>query len=274
MRTATIQRRPFRSDRCHPLVAIAVACSWTLLAGATPVLAQTGTISVLVHDAATAAPLSGVRVTIDHHPAGDTTDATGLARFVEVPEGAHLVGLRLLGYAPDSQSIQVAAGQNTIVERALHSSATPLPRVTTKATTIDPRLEGFMRRRAKGGGYFFTSGQIDSSNTRTLDQLLRADTPARLVPGPAGQAWLASHSARLDGLRVDKPCWVQVFWDGVLIFNPLEQDLKRDPPPDLRDYKSYNLEAIEFYPDPATTPAQFREGAPSCGTLVLWSRMH
>ena len=134
---------------------------------------------------------------------------------------------------------------------------------------MDPRLEGFMRRRAKGAGFFFTPHQIDSSRTRTLADLLRSGTTADLVPGSAGQVHLASRSAQLG---VGGLCWAQIYLDGTLIYSPL--NIAKETPPDLRDFHTENLEAVEYYTQPGETPVQFRSSAPVCGTLVLWSRMH
>ncbi len=248
-----------------------IAVVTATLAGATSAGAQTPAIIILVRDAGSTAPLSGVQITLDHRPTGDTTDADGLARLLGTPVGKHMVGLRLLGYTPDSALVVVTRGKRAMVERQLRVVARVLPGVTTTAEFVDPRLEGFMRRRAKGGGFFFTRGAIDSSHTRTLDQLLRGSTTAGLIRGPGGQVFLASRSAQHEfGI-----CWVQIFLDGAFIYHPSATiDIEHNPPPDLKGLLTSQLEAVEFYPNPATTPVQFREGDPSCGTLVLWSRMH
>ncbi len=227
---------------------------------------------MVVSDAGSTLALSGVQVLVDHGAVTDTTNAEGIARLALVSAGRHLVSVRKFGFRADSQWIAVSAGRPAFAEFALEPAATQLPGVTTTAGATDQRLEGFMRRRAMGGGFFFTRGQIDSSNTRTVGELLRARTTARLVPGPGGALYLASHSANLRGF-MDTPCWAQVYLDGTLIYNPLGVgDPAHNPPPDLRDYLSRSLAAVEYFPQPATTPVQFRAGAATCGTLVLWSR--
>jgi hypothetical protein len=236
-----------------------------------PASAQGPVLVVIAKDSVTAAPVSGVRISVDGTPVIDTTDRTGIAHISGIAPGVHSVMLRRVGYAPDSTSVTLTPRAGATVELRLRSVAVQLPRVEATEEAVDPRLEGFMRRRAKGGGFFFTPADIDSSHTRTLEELLRGKSTAMLIPGPGGQSFLASHSAQL-GFGT---CWVQVFYDGVLIFNPADNpDPAHNYPPDLRSFLSRNLEAVEFYPNPATTPVQFREGAPACGTLVLWSRMH
>lgn len=253
------------------IVAVAAALGAGSAARPVAVPAQGPLLVVIARDSDTATPLSGVRVTVDGRLLPDTTDHTGTARIGGLSPGLHMVALRRMDYAPDSASVTITAHGGATLELRLRSVAVPLRGMRTTEEAVDPRLEGFMRRRAKGGGFFFTRGEIDSSRTRTLEELLRANSTARLIPGPGGQSFLASHSAQLNvGI-----CWVQVFYDGVLIFNPADNpDPKHNYPPDLRGILSRDLEAVEFYPNPATTPVQFREGAPACGTLVLWSRMH
>lgn len=270
------RERGLRGARWYvwPSLPLMVLVSVPLLAPVA-VHAQQPVIVVMAHDVGNAAPLSGVRVTLDHQLLPDTTDASGTVRLTGVAPGLHVIGLRLLGYAPDSETVTVIGSGSSTVDVRLRSTARTLPRVKATAESEDEWIDHFDERRAKGGGFFFDRAQIDSSQTRTLDILLRGGTTAHLIPGPAGAMYLASHSGMLNALMKPKPCWVEVWYDGVLIFNPNDNPQPQyNPPPDLGHYLSHELEAVEFYPNPATIPIQFRTGTPSCGALVLWSRKH
>ena len=250
---------------------IAVACAL----GAYPIrlLGQVPAVVVVVRDAETGRPVAGVRVALDQHVVGDTTAGDGTVRIGVASPGEHELLLRAVGYRPDSQAVMVKRDSTTRMEVELQPVRALLPRVRAIGTPVDPRLAGFMTRRGKGGGFFFTRGEIDSSHTRTLDLLLRSHSPANLVAGPAGAIYLASHSAQMGFSRT--PCWTQIFQDGVLIYHyDAWADPEHNPPPDLSGFLNSQFEAVEFYPNPATTPVQFRGATPSCGTLVLWSRMH
>ncbi|MDE3217447.1 MAG: hypothetical protein KGO03_13655 [Gemmatimonadota bacterium] len=265
MYTTSMPPRVLRWVALLGVAALAPAVGFPQGAGA-----QHAVVVVLVRDAGTGVPLSGARILLDHALRADTTDAGGIARLRGVSPGSHLVALHLIGYAPDSMTVSVADTGIRIVETGLRENATALPGVTAHADAIDSRLEGFMARRAKGAGFFFTRHQIDSSKTLNLAELLRSGSVARMIPGPGGEAWLVSPSGMLNGLSGTTPCFTQVYWDGVMIYNPLARGGLR---PDLRSMLTMNLEAVEYYPNPASTPVQFRTGAPTCGTLVLWSRM-
>ncbi|HEU4990423.1 MAG TPA: carboxypeptidase-like regulatory domain-containing protein, partial [Gemmatimonadaceae bacterium] len=190
---------------------------------------------------------------MDGHPI-DTTDAGGRVRAPRLAPGRHIVSANRLGFANANVSVTVADGDSINLSVEMHVAARTLPGVRANAQPVDPRLEGFMKRMAQGAGYFFTRGKIDSSHTRTLDQLLRAGAPANLIQGPAGLIFLASHGAQLHG----QPCWVQIFMDGVLIYNPSldgspmgQQDVTN-----LKGYLNSQLEAVEFYTSPASVPLQ------------------
>jgi hypothetical protein len=92
-----------------------------------------------------------------------------------------------------------------------------------------------------------------------------------------------------------KPCGIQIWQDGALLSDP-NQSLEvmiglsgRGSPNASRaystmkvgadhDYDVSNLltndyMAVEYYSDLSSTPPGFRTGTPSCGTLVLWTRV-
>jgi hypothetical protein len=88
-----------------------------------------------------------------------------------------------------------------------------------------------------------------------------------------------------------KACGVQIWQDGALLSDPnasgevaLPQDgtasrsittqhVGADHDFDISDLLSSDFMAVEYYSDLASTPPGFRTGTPSCGTLVLWTRV-
>ena len=78
------------SRRCASLPATAVACLALALV-ATPLLAQTGTITGRVTDARSGVPITTAQVTITGTSLGAAVDAEGRFRIVNVPPGPHEV---------------------------------------------------------------------------------------------------------------------------------------------------------------------------------------
>ncbi|MHB1863896.1 MAG: hypothetical protein ACYCVL_13145 [Gemmatimonadaceae bacterium] len=210
------------------------------------------------------------RVILDLFAAAGVTDSTGILRAVPVSRGAHVVEIRRLGYRPDTVGVEFAGDSTTTFAIALHRVAIALTPVNVNATRVDARPSDFDRRRARGGGFFFARAQLDSNPGSTLADILRRKTVARFVRGPGGNEVFLATLAPLD-IKSGGICFSQVILDGVRIFTP--PGPPGDPyPPDLSQFVASNMDAVEFYPDPAMTPVEFATGGAQCGTLVLWSR--
>jgi hypothetical protein len=90
-----------------------------------------------------------------------------------------------------------------------------------------------------------------------------------------------------------KPCGIQIWEDGTLLSDPNQSieimtektgggavgtvypttRIGADHDYDISGLISNNYMGVEYYSDLASTPPGFRTGTPSCGTLVLWTRM-
>jgi TonB-linked SusC/RagA family outer membrane protein len=98
-------------------------------------LAQaTGTIEATVIDVGTRRPLANVQVSISGGSGGGATNSVGFIRLLNVPVGARLLRVRLLGYAPTTRNIDVTAGGLAKVEFTLQQSALELNAVVTTGT--------------------------------------------------------------------------------------------------------------------------------------------
>jgi len=97
------------------------AFAWTA-----PLAAQqsTGTIRGRITDNSTQQPIAGVIVTVGARNA--RTQADGRYTVPDVPAGSDLLRARLIGYAPVSQPVMVAAGDTVTVDLALSASAVGL----------------------------------------------------------------------------------------------------------------------------------------------------
>jgi TonB-linked SusC/RagA family outer membrane protein len=91
-----------------------------------PLQAQqaTGTVRGRVTDAATEQALTGVVVSVGSHHALTSTD--GRYVITDVPEGTDSVRARMIGYAPASAPVTIAAGETAVVDMALTQRAVEL----------------------------------------------------------------------------------------------------------------------------------------------------
>ncbi len=107
--------------RIHRSMCALLALSWTAsLAAQQP----TGTIRGRITDNDTQQPIIGASVTVGSRSAVTGTD--GRYTLTGVPGGSDLLHVRLIGYAPASQPVMVAAGDTVAIDLALNPSAVGL----------------------------------------------------------------------------------------------------------------------------------------------------
>jgi carboxypeptidase family protein/TonB-dependent receptor-like protein len=184
-------------------------------------------------------------------------------RFVlrGVPAGATRVTARRLGYTPVSHDVIVAAGASDSV--ALVMTAQPLLLATVQVSEREMRrqiaIEEFYRRRIRStGGVFITREDIDDRHASRLSDVLRG------VPGIAFVRSRGGNGIRLVTSSVNRRDCVPQYWvDGVRMSNV-----------EIDDFSARDVEGLEVYHGPATTPMRFSQGSvTSCGTVVIWTRV-
>lgn len=95
---------------------------------------ETGTLTGQVTDAATAQPLAGAQVVVEGTGVGALTNAEGRFVLPGVLAGAHEVSVTLLGYGPETQPVQVTAGETAVTDITLTRTAIALDEVVVTAS--------------------------------------------------------------------------------------------------------------------------------------------
>jgi outer membrane receptor protein involved in Fe transport len=128
---------------------------------------QTGSIGGRVVDDQ-GAPLAGAQVAIPGTTMGTQTRANGEYVLPRVPAGTHSLQARLLGYRPESASVDVAAGQRTIQNFTLRRD--PLQLQTMIVTgTQSPR----MNLDASVAVTTLTATEVEAAAPRSTTEMLR-----------------------------------------------------------------------------------------------------
>jgi hypothetical protein len=239
-------------------------------AAALPAAAQDGAVlRGQVVDDDSGHPVAAARVAVDGSGAVQA-DSLGRFRLGGLRAGRYRVQVDRLGYAPADLRVQVADS----VTLSVRLVATPqaVAGVTATAQAVDERMRGFEQRRAQhtGGGRFITRADLEGSSRSTLANVLRRLPGARIIQGGAAmEEYLATGQSpgphALD--HPPAPCYAQVFVNGVQLYA-----MGRGDPPNLKEIDVNEVEAIEYYAQPAGTPPQFRTMDSDCGTLVVWTR--
>jgi hypothetical protein len=222
--------------------------------------AQTVRGVVRVHE--TGEPVFGATVTFTREAAaGDvvfvSTDSSGVFAARLPVTGAYEVAVRHAGFRPVTQRIDVAGGQEVVLEIRLSPVVLEPIRVVARRRDTRGRLGDYYDRLELYGrlgmGRFVTREQIDrmgasGSPTTFLSVVpfvkLEGMNPLALVP-------VFRHHGR--------DCYPRLYYDGVHV------DAEH-----LADLSAY-LEGIEVYRGHAQSPGVYADPA-GCGVILFWSR--
>jgi hypothetical protein len=265
-----------------------------------PALAQAQGASVLsgrILDS-TGAPIIGASVRVPQLERAVGVDSAGTYRIDGLPAGR----VTIVGEAPGfvGKRVEVVVPANGTVEQAfsLIPNAHLLAKVEVRARAhqqLPLKLAEFEMRRGRGGGRFMGPDDVAKFNGQPLTDALKTLMLGALFRRNNSGALtiISSRSLNPSSLRNTtnvKPCGIQIWEDGVLLSDPnasvdmqlplkstdrmiSTQHLGADHDYDVSGLLSNNYMAVEYYTDLASTPPGFRTGTPSCGVLVLWTRV-
>ena len=190
------------------------------------------------------------------------SDDSGRFHVAQMPIGARGVFVRRIGFAPMRTAIVASAGTTDSVQVVLRAIVHELPAVTIQEqhdSLSRKVLAEFWARRSRGFGKFVTRDEIAQKGSSRFVDIVRS------VSGVQIQSYRGRQEIRFRGAGVGsmfRDCAPQYWLDGI----PLQNGSAEEFTPD-------NVEAIELYPGPATTPPQFNTRNPTCGTVIVWSRL-
>ena len=208
-------------------------------------------------------PLVGAEVVIAKLQKFERTGENGEFRITGLTGGDHVVGIRMFGFAPKGDTIEVADAGEVRREYRLKPVATKLPEVPVTTTLVNRKLAEFDERRRMGIGRFLDSTEFaNGPGTRTADRLIRF--PGLRVAQGRTLNQVTIQTTRQASFR-GRWCNASVWVDGVNLgtgfsVNSIDPSL---------------IVGVEWYAGQASVPAQFntsRPGEVSCAVLVLWTR--
>ena len=203
----------------------------------------------------TGSPLPNARVQLEGSTRVATTRMNGDFVLDSLPSGTQSISVRLLGYAPVEQAVDLLSSQPVNVTIKLAEFVPVLEAVRVNAAR-ERGLEsvGFHRRRRSGQGHYMDDADINE-NASNFSDVLRAAPGLRVVPSGLNRQVITS-------TRNPNGC-TAVWVDGTM-WQSLE-------PGDVDDFvRPSELAAIEVY-SPSTTPAEFQSQGGSCTTIVAWT---
>ena len=237
-----------------------------LLAGVLSVLAlaagdaqaQRGRLIGTVNDTA-GKPVAGAVVAVAALRLETATDEQGVFVFSDLPSGAIDLSIRRIGYEPLRVPVAITGAYDSLIVR-LVQHALALEGIAVTASTQRQRMniEAFYERVRRGTGTYVTRSDILARRPLSATDMFRTVPGIRVFKGRGidGIRFNTSSSMRRD-------CAPMVWIDG-----------QRAPGMELGEVPVSDVEGIELYNGPSTTPLQFSQGPTgySCGVIVVWTR--
>jgi hypothetical protein len=245
------------------------------------------------------APIIGASLRAPQLERSVAVDSTGRFRLEGLATGRVIVVGEAPGFAGKRVEVTIPASGSVEQNFSLVPNAHVLANVEVRARSrqqLPLKLHEFEQRRNRGtGGRFLGPDEVARYNGRPLTDALKSImTGVRFQRTAGGEMNIVSQrSLNPSSIRQStniKPCGIQIFEDGQLLSDPNASQMLRpstieqrtavravpigaDRDYDISGLLSNNYMAVEYYSDLASTPPGFRTGTPSCGVLVLWTRV-
>ena len=260
----------------------------------------TATLTGRIVDTA-GAPIQGARLRVPQLDRSVAVDSVGRFRLEGLPTGRVTIVGEAPGFAGKRAEVTVPASGTVEQGFSLVPNAHVLANVEVRARSrqqLPLKLHEFEQRRNRGtGGRYLGPDDVAKYNGRPLvDALKTIMVGVRFQRNAQGEMNIVSQrSLNPASIRQSaniKPCGIQIWQDGALLSDPNQSvEVMIDPPAgtasrsistqrvgadhdyDISNLLSNEYMAVEYYSDLASTPPGFRTGTPSCGTLVLWTRV-
>ena len=251
--------------RCLPFFFLSIIATATL-AGSTPLLAQTGSITGRVTVAGTARPVGSAQIVVVGTPLGTQTNEDGGYRLVAVPVGTHEVRVQRIGFAPATSPVTVTEGQTATLNFEIRDAPVSLEQVVVTAT-------GEVRKKEVAHTVSTIAGaEIEDAPVQNTQQLITARSPGVTVlansgqPGSGGTIRLRGNNSISQG---NNPI---IYVDGVRIYSgrtPTVPNARQSTLP-LNDIAAEDIERVEIVKGAAATTLYGTEA--SGGVIQIFTK--
>lgn len=205
----------------------------------------------------TGTPLAGARIQLDGTTRAATTRPNGEFTLDSLPPGTQTVSVRLLGYGPIEQAVDLSTREPKSVTLTLDNFVPVLEAVRVSAQR-ERALDdvGFARRKRTGSGWYMEGDAIKQRGSQNFSDVLRGAPGIRITQSMNRQV--------IQNSRDPMGGCVNIWLDGT--------QWQQMEPGDVDDFvKPQELAAIEVYSSTSTPPEYSPAGRSSCSTIVAWT---
>ena len=237
---------------------LAIAAAFAAFSAAGIAAQNTGTVTGLVRDAVSLAPLVGAQVVVEGTGIGGLVNNVGRFLLLNVPAGTQTINVTLIGYSAGSQTVNVTAGGTATVDFTLREQALSLEGVVVTGTA------GQARRREVGNVVeSISSSDIELAAITTASDVLQGRAAGLQISGTDGQVGAASEIRIRGNASLTQSNRPLIYVDGVRFENDpvLPSDEAAASPGALDGINPADIDRIEIVKGPAATTLYGTEAA-------------
>jgi len=226
---------------------------------------QTGTVTGVVTDARSVAPVSAAQVHIPGLQVGTLTQANGRFLLLNVPPGTHTLQVIRIGYRTETQEVTVSAGQASEVNLSLTEDALELDELVVTGTA------GQARRREVGNQIVQVNIDEVAEPVTNVGQLLQGRVAGARIASGGGSSG-GGMDIRLRGnVSVSMSNQPLIYVDGIRVKSePYPRLASDDYPSPLNDINPDDIERVEIVKGPAATTLYGTEAA--AGVIQIFTK--
>ena len=214
-------------------------------------------------------PVGQAKIVITGSPLAATSDSNGNFRIAFAPLGNQTVEIKRLGYTTVRLPVTIVFEKPARLEVVLGAVAAELPRVTVSAdANVSPAIQGFLDRKGRGNGFFFTRDQISRMQARFFTDILRRvpGLQLQLLTETTDNSYTVRMRRTTVGIEGRQECPVLYYMNGVPF--PMASDAA------INNFISADdVAAVEVYSGASQIPPQFNSSSfnARCGVIVIWT---
>jgi hypothetical protein len=229
-------------------------------------------------------PIEGAEVLLPRLSKQTRAGRDGRFRIEDIPPGIHELVVRQVGYAP--QTMELAFAPKDRIDRTI---------LLRRAQTLDPvnveaasGIASFEEHRKLGLGSFLTRAELEKKDNHKLSDIVTQLRGARVQLTGGNRGFLYSGRRMVSSIdpRGTKGssdtfakenagtggnsafCYAQVWLDDHILYRGAEGEQLFD----INTIAPSQIEAMEYYSGPSSTPFKYSRSNSQCGVLVIHTR--
>ncbi|MCH1571020.1 MAG: SusC/RagA family TonB-linked outer membrane protein [Longimicrobiales bacterium] len=193
---------------------LAIALAFAAFSAVGVAAQNTGTVTGLVRDAASLAPLAGAQVAVEGTGIGGLVNNVGRFLLLNVPAGTQTVNVTIIGYGAGSQTVSVTAGGTATLDFEMREQALSLEGVIVTGTA------GQARRREVGNSIeSIGSSDIGVAAITDVSNVLQGRAAGVSITGTDGQVGAGSEIRIRGNSSISQSNRPLIYIDGVRMEN-------------------------------------------------------